>query len=71
MNIQKFLALNDTQYFLLQQWARGFFIDDPSPAPIPVNPHDTASVGNCVGLPIPGIEVTWVCKTVMYTALLM
>lgn len=60
VNIQKFLALNDTQYFLLGQWARGFFIDDPAPAPIPVNPHDTASVGNCVGLPMcPGIEVTW------------
>ncbi|RAJ24642.1 CTQ-dependent lysine 6-oxidase LodA [Pedobacter cryoconitis] len=60
VNIVKFLALDETQYFLLSQWAKGWFVNDAVPAPYPVNPHDTASVGNCVGLPMcPGIEVTW------------
>ncbi|QEC53510.1 L-lysine 6-oxidase [Anseongella ginsenosidimutans] len=60
MNIVKFLALNDTQYFLLGQWAKGIFVSDPDFQPYPVSPEDMASVGNCVGLPMcPGIEVTW------------
>lgn len=59
-NIVKFLALNQTQYFLLGQWAKGKFVSDPNFQPYPVNPLDMASVGNCVGLPMcPGIEVTW------------
>lgn len=59
-NIVKFLSLNETQYFLLEQWAAGNFVSDPDFTPYPVNPMDTASVGNCVGLPMcPGIEVTW------------
>lgn len=58
--IVKFLALNETQYFLLEQWAEGNFVSDPDFKPYPVNLADTASVGNCVGLPMcPGIEVTW------------
>ncbi len=59
-NIMKFLALDETQLFLLEQWAEGFFVNDPLYQNYPVNPMDTASVGNCVGLPMcPGIEVTW------------
>jgi L-lysine 6-oxidase len=60
-DIVKFLALNETQYFLLSQWAAGSFISDPNYSPYPgVDSKDTASVGNCVGLPMcPGIEVTW------------
>ncbi|MEA5427708.1 CTQ-dependent lysine 6-oxidase LodA [Arcicella lustrica] len=59
-NIMKFLALDQTQLFLLEQWANGYFVSDPSYQPYPVNQLDTASVGNCVGLPMcPGIEVTW------------
>ncbi|MCX4029245.1 hypothetical protein H0A36_07455 [Endozoicomonas sp. SM1973] len=58
--IEKFLALDATQMFLLGQWADGKFDDDPSFTPYPVNPLDEASIGNCVGLPMcPGIEVTW------------
>ena len=58
--IEKFLALNETQYFLLGQWAKGEFDADPSYTPYPINSMDEASVGNCVGLPMcPGIEVTW------------
>lgn len=58
--IEKFLALNETQYFLLGQWARGEFESNPSYTPYSINSMDEASVGNCVGLPMcPGIEVTW------------
>ncbi|PSL48260.1 L-lysine 6-oxidase [Chitinophaga niastensis] len=60
INIMKFLALDDTQYFLMKQWAKGKFENTPEPAPGPIHPMDAASVGNCVGLPMcPGIEVTW------------
>lgn len=60
VTIMKFLALNDTQLFLFQQWANGCFETNPAYEPYPVNPADSASVGNCVGLPMcPGIEVTW------------
>ncbi|MBU1621059.1 MAG: CTQ-dependent lysine 6-oxidase LodA [Gammaproteobacteria bacterium] len=58
--IMKFLALNETQQFLLSQWAVGRFDSNHDAAPYPVNPLDQGSVGNCVGLPMcPGIEVTW------------
>lgn len=60
INIMKFMALDETQLFLMQQWADGNFVSDPGYQPYPVNPMDSASVGNCVGLPMcPGIEVTW------------
>lgn len=59
-NIEKFLTLNQTQYFLLQQWAAGKFVNDANYTPYPVWPAARAAVGNCVGLPMcPGIEVTW------------
>ncbi|MGJ8673728.1 CTQ-dependent lysine 6-oxidase LodA [Rubritalea sp.] len=60
VNIVKFLALDTTQYFLLEQWAKGSFVSDPNYQPYPISAKDMASVGNCVGLPMcPGIEVTW------------
>ena len=60
ITIEKFLALDATQYFLLSQWAEGRFISGSKCEPYPVAPQDTVSVGNCVGLPMcPGIEVTW------------
>jgi L-lysine 6-oxidase len=60
INVMKFLALDDTQLFLLGQWADGKFESNLNYEPYPVNLLDTASVGNCVGLPMcPGIEVTW------------
>ncbi|WP_435263319.1 CTQ-dependent lysine 6-oxidase LodA [Tenacibaculum sp. nBUS_03] len=58
--IVKFLSLNDTQYFMLKQWANGNFENNPNYEPFPISKEDQASVGNCVGLPMcPGIEVTW------------
>ncbi|GAB3506711.1 CTQ-dependent lysine 6-oxidase LodA [Emticicia fontis] len=60
INIMKFMALNDTQLFLMGQWANGNFTNDKNYTPYSVSPMDSASVGNCVGLPMcPGIEVTW------------
>lgn len=57
--VQKFLALDETQMFMLKQWADGKFNHDDSSESL-VNPMNQASVGNCVGLPMcPGIEVTW------------
>ncbi|MBJ7556179.1 CTQ-dependent lysine 6-oxidase LodA [Marinomonas spartinae] len=57
--VEKFLALDATQMFLLKQWAEGKFNVGDCQA-FPVNPMDAASIGNCVGLPMcPGIEVTW------------
>ncbi|MGH9773542.1 MAG: CTQ-dependent lysine 6-oxidase LodA [Candidatus Acidiferrales bacterium] len=61
VNIDKFMALTETQYFLMSQWACGTFTTDAPPAgPAGVHPLDRSSVGNCVGDPMgPGIEVTW------------
>jgi L-lysine 6-oxidase len=57
--VEKFLALDATQMFLLKQWAEGKFTLGTTEA-LPVNEMDAASIGNCVGLPMcPGIEVTW------------
>ena len=58
--IDKFLTLTETQYFLLNQWAKGkFSTADPSPQGT-VTALSRASLGNCVGGPFcPGIEVTW------------
>jgi hypothetical protein len=60
-NIDKFMSLTQTQYILLQQWAKGKFDNDDEGAPPPgIHPLDQASVGNCVGHPMsPGIEVSW------------
>ncbi|NET55638.1 MAG: hypothetical protein F6K47_05550 [Symploca sp. SIO2E6] len=66
-SIQKFLALTETQYFLLEQWSKGFFASNnpnsnlqPTVSKYPLSYQDCASIGNVVGLPqCPGIEVTW------------
>ena len=57
----KFSVITDTQYYCLEQWAKGKFSADSPGIVIPgVNPLDAAAVGNCVGEPMcPGIEVTW------------
>jgi len=58
--VDKFLSLNQTQYFLLSQWAEGNFVNDDTLTYPGVDPKNEASVGNCVGLPMcPGIEATW------------
>ncbi|HET8843648.1 MAG TPA: LodA/GoxA family CTQ-dependent oxidase, partial [Ktedonobacteraceae bacterium] len=60
VNIEKFLTLNQTQYFLLQQWADGKFTNAMNYTAYQAWPATRAAVGNCVGLPMcPGIEVTW------------
>jgi L-lysine 6-oxidase len=60
LNVMKFLALTDTQYFFMEQWAKGSFTTDDAAHQHMVSPMDEGSVGNCVGLPMcPGIEVTW------------
>lgn len=60
-DIDKFMSLSQTQYYLLKQWAAGKFTSDGlAPPPPGVNPLDIASVGNCVGHPMsPGIETSW------------
>lgn len=58
--VVKFLALDQTQYFLMKQWSEGKFENSNTYDDYPVDAKDQASVGNCVGLPMcPGIEVTW------------
>ena len=59
--IEKFLCLTETQYFLLKQWAAGKFTRKGGASHVAgVHPLDRASVGNCVGSPMcPGVEVTW------------
>ncbi|AOX02304.1 hypothetical protein BJP34_25210 [Moorena producens PAL-8-15-08-1] len=65
INIEKFLALTETQYFLLEQWFNNFDINHSKPTipkdyNYPLSTQDRASIGNVVGLPqAPGIEVTW------------
>jgi len=62
VNIEKFMSLTPTQYFLFYQWAIGRFSSGQSTHSEPpgVHPLDRASIGNCVGHPMcPGIEVTW------------
>ena len=59
-NPLKFMALTETQMFLLEQWANGKFNTNPNAKWNGINPIDIASLGNCIGLPMsPGIEVTW------------
>lgn len=61
-NIDRFMGLTNTQYFLLKQWRDGMFTSGPA-EPYPVNPLDQASSGNCIGHPMsPGIEVTWTVR---------
>lgn len=73
-NPLKFMALTETQMFLLRQWADGEFEienkddnwDHFVAAELKEGSHkyfdnnNLSSLGNCIGLPMsPGIEVTW------------
>jgi L-lysine 6-oxidase len=61
-NIDRYMVLTETQYFLMSQWAAGIFTSGPA-EPYPVHPRDAATVGNCIGHPMsPGIEVTWTLR---------
>lgn len=58
--IEKFLALTETQYYFMQQWADGKFEVKDDPNYPGISAADQIPVSNCVGLPMcPGIEVTW------------
>ena len=58
----KYLRLTDTQYFFLQQWAEGWFVDEP-PAPDPATALTRAVLENCVGGAFsPGIEMSWISR---------
>lgn len=58
----KYMRITDTQYFFLQQWANGYFVDRPADA----NAADALTrvvLDNCVGAPLcPGIEMTWIAR---------
>ncbi|MCA1684688.1 MAG: LodA/GoxA family CTQ-dependent oxidase, partial [Planctomycetia bacterium] len=58
-----YLTVTDTQYFFLQQWARGAFTvgaTAPEPAGRAI---DRAAIENCVGGAFsPGIEMTWISR---------
>lgn len=62
---RKRLTLTHTQYAILQQWAKGNFIESARvqpPLPVTVTPEglDRAALENCVGGAFyPGIEVGW------------
>lgn len=58
----KYMRLTDTQYFMLQQWADGCFVDTPSVAS-PTEELTRAALDNGVGGPFsPGIEMTWIAR---------
>ncbi|MFK0732701.1 MAG: LodA/GoxA family CTQ-dependent oxidase [Gloeotrichia echinulata HAB0833] len=64
----KFLTLTQTQYFFLQQWAKGKFTNNGTNTQ-PVNKKDPgekltrAALENCVGGAFsPGIEMTWISR---------
>ncbi|TAN49707.1 MAG: hypothetical protein EPN21_10970 [Methylococcaceae bacterium] len=58
----KYLRLTDTQFFFLQQWAEGWFVDHESAAE-PGQDLTRAVLENCVGGAFsPGIEMTWISR---------
>ncbi len=57
-----YLRLTDTQYFMLQQWAEGWFTHTP-PAETAAHQLTRATLENCVGGAFsPGIEMTWISR---------
>ncbi len=57
-----YTRLTDTQYFFLQQWADGWFVDEDLPDE-PATQLIRAVLENCVGGPFsPGIEMTWISR---------
>ncbi|NDY92836.1 LodA/GoxA family CTQ-dependent oxidase [Ideonella livida] len=58
----KYLRLTDTQYFFLQQWAEGWFDNQPDTTPAPLA-LSRAVLENCVGGAFsPGIEMSWISR---------
>ena len=59
----KYLRLTDTQYFFLQQWADGWFVDQPPDTTRPGLDLARAVLDNCVGGAFsPGIEMSWISR---------
>jgi hypothetical protein len=57
-----YMRLTDTQYFMLQQWVAGCFVDQPEEDQGP-EALTRAVLENCVGGPFsPGIEMTWISR---------
>jgi hypothetical protein len=58
----KYMRLTDTQYFFLQQWADGWFIDEPDSTPAPAA-ITRGVLDNCVGGSFsPGMEMSWISR---------
>ncbi len=58
----KYLRLTDTQFFFLQQWAEGYFVNQPDTSN-PAQALSRAVLENCVGGAFsPGIEMTWISR---------
>lgn len=67
----KFLGLTATQFFILNQFAKGI-VDMNNPSQLPDGPAlDKATLENCVGGAFcPGIEITWITRnTTIYKPL--
>jgi L-lysine 6-oxidase len=61
-SIDRYLRLTDTQYFFLQQWAAGWFVNE-APAVPPQDGMTRGVLDNCVGGAFsPGIEMTWISR---------
>ncbi|GAB6041216.1 LodA/GoxA family CTQ-dependent oxidase [Endothiovibrio diazotrophicus] len=61
----KFLRLTDTQYFMLEQWANGWFTGGEERSSHDGEALTRAVLENCVGGAFsPGIEMTWVSRLV-------
>jgi len=63
-----YLRVTDTQYFFLQQWAAGYFVNEPEAEPAAGQAPNPLSLTrrileNCVGGAFsPGIEATWIVR---------
>ncbi|MGU7785127.1 LodA/GoxA family CTQ-dependent oxidase [Burkholderia sp. PU8-34] len=58
----RYLRLTDTQYFFLQQWVDGHFVNEPPTEP-PTDALTRGVLDNCVGGAFsPGIEMTWISR---------
>ncbi|RQS72027.1 hypothetical protein DID96_12130 [Burkholderia sp. Bp8963] len=58
----RYLRLTDTQYFFLQQWVEGHFVNTPPQEP-PTDALTRGVLDNCVGGAFsPGIEMTWISR---------
>ncbi len=64
LSSSRYLTFTRTQYFVLEQWAKGKFVNCPAAAPVHSGEALTqAALENCVGGAFsPGIEMTWISR---------